>query len=573
MTSIAAFLVHLAGGTSKSQSAAPANPSGGGEGLFAALLEATGAALGSIEGITKPLDPLGKLDPSGVLIAAADGQTRPETAFGDAALRQALTEGLGLPRGGAEIDAAIIENPVNTKLGNLLPAGSDSAVSAVSTLAPPMVLLLSKVQTDTGSPNSTPAPQSNAAPVVSLPPKVQTDTGSPASTPAPVVSLLPKVQSDTGSPASTPAPQSDVAAVRSQPHAAQPVTSGPASEVVQKAFTQPDQALRVSPPTPQSSSQATAAPVPGQHSPQPAPENEAGLKIGPQNNGRAADAPEAPRATGLENALNQASQTGRDNGLEKTALSRATQPPSRGEAPQTSLAQGDDAASAKRATPSGVTKSENPLTVKPETGRAEFASRGAKIFQQLVKPESGQTLIHFKQSIGGETNNISSPPMLTVSVQAQAASPGPASANAPHVPVSALAVHIAQQANNGARKFTIRLDPPELGRIEVHLDISRKGQVMTHLVVERSETLELLQRDARQLERALQNAGLDTSDEGTKFSLKDQGLARGGEQHGQAEDGSGASTNGGDDDPGVTPGDTMPPATRYIASTRLDIRI
>ncbi|MCH8240917.1 MAG: hypothetical protein IIB62_12915, partial [Proteobacteria bacterium] len=341
MTSIAAFLVHLAGGTSKSQSAAPANPSGGGEGLFAALLEATGAALGSIEGITKPLDPLGKLDPSGVLIAAADGQTRPETAFGDAALRQALTEGLGLPRGGAEIDAAIIENPVNTKLGNLLPAGSDSAVSAVSTLAPPMV------------------------------------------------SLLPKVQTDTGSPASTPAPQSDVAAVRSQPHAAQPVTSGPASEVVQKAFNQPDQALRVSPPTPQSSSQATAAPVPGQHAPQPAPENEAGLKIGPQNNGRAADAPEAPRATGLENALNQASQTGRDNGLEKTALSRATQPPSRGEAPQTSLAQGDDAASAKRATPSGVTKSENPLTVKPETGRAEFASRGAKIFQQLVKPESG----------------------------------------------------------------------------------------------------------------------------------------------------------------------------------------
>lgn len=524
MTSIAAFLVHLAGGTSKSQSAAPANPSGGGEGLFAALLEATGAALGSIEGITKPLDPLGKLDPSGVLIAAADGQTPPETVFGDAALRQALTEGLGLPRGGAEIDAAIIENPVNTKLGNLLPAGSDSAVSAVSTLAPPMVSLLSKAQTDTGSP------------------------------------------------ASTPAPQSDVAAVRSQPHAAQPVTSGPASEVVQKAFNQPDQALRVSPPTPQSSSQATAAPVPVQHAPQPAPENEAGLKIGPQNNGRAADAPEAPRATGLENALNQASRTGRDNGLE-TALSRATQPPSRGEAPQTSLAQGDDAASAKRATPSGVTKSENPLTVKPETGRAEFTSRGAKIFQQLVKPESGQTLIHFKQSIGGETNNISSPPMLTVSVQAQAASPGPASANAPHVPVSALAVHIAQQANNGARKFTIRLDPPELGRIEVHLDISRKGQVMTHLVVERSETLELLQRDARQLERALQNAGLDTSDEGTKFSLKDQGLARGGEQHGQAEDGSGASTNGGDDDPGVTPGDTMPPATRYIASTRLDIRI
>ncbi|MFQ5625753.1 MAG: flagellar hook-length control protein FliK, partial [Methyloligellaceae bacterium] len=207
--------------------------------------------------------------------------------------------------------------------------------------------------------------------------------------------------------------------------------------------------------------------------------------------------------------------------------------------------------------------------VKPGPARPEFAPSGPKIIQRLVKPGSGQTLILFQERAGGEITGASSTPTLTVSVPAQVASPGPASANAPHVPVSTLAVHIAQQANNGARRFDIRLDPPELGRIEVRLEVSREGQVMTHLVVERSETLDLLQRDARQLERALQNAGLNTSDEGMKFSLKDQGLAQGGEQHGHAEDDSGAFTGDGGDDPGDTP----PTPVQYIASTGLDIRI
>ncbi len=161
-----------------------------------------------------------------------------------------------------------------------------------------------------------------------------------------------------------------------------------------------------------------------------------------------------------------------------------------------------------------------------------------------------------------------------MSVQAPAASPGPASANAPHVPVSALAVHIAQQASNGARRFDIRLDPPELGRIEVRLDVSREGQVMTHLVVERAETLDLLQRDARQLERALQDAGLNMSEEDMKFSLKDQGLAHGEDDHFETEDEMDAlDTSEEDNDLAHVPDDTMPLPTRYLATSGVDIRI
>lgn len=94
-------------------------------------------------------------------------------------------------------------------------------------------------------------------------------------------------------------------------------------------------------------------------------------------------------------------------------------------------------------------------------------------------------------------------------------------ANSTPVPIYGLAVEIAANAQVGRSRFEIRLDPPELGRIDVRLDVDRQGQVTSHLIVERSGTLDLLRRDAQQLERALQDAGLKTSDNSLQFSLRD----------------------------------------------------
>ena len=90
------------------------------------------------------------------------------------------------------------------------------------------------------------------------------------------------------------------------------------------------------------------------------------------------------------------------------------------------------------------------------------------------------------------------------------------------VPIEGLAVEIAARAQAGRNRFEIRLDPPELGRIDVRLDIDRNGKVTSRLMVEQAETLDVLRRDAHQLERALQDAGLKTSDNGLQFSLRDQ---------------------------------------------------
>jgi flagellar hook-length control protein FliK len=90
------------------------------------------------------------------------------------------------------------------------------------------------------------------------------------------------------------------------------------------------------------------------------------------------------------------------------------------------------------------------------------------------------------------------------------------------VPISGLAVEIAARSAAGKNRFEIRLDPPELGRIDVKLDVDRSGNITSQLVVDKPETLNLLRNNAPQLERALQDAGLKTGDNGLQFSLRDQ---------------------------------------------------
>ncbi len=109
---------------------------------------------------------------------------------------------------------------------------------------------------------------------------------------------------------------------------------------------------------------------------------------------------------------------------------------------------------------------------------------------------------------------------------AAAAAPGAAlSVTAPTngpVPLSGLALEIAASAKSGKSRFEIRLDPADLGRIDVRIDIDRNGQVTSHLTVEKPETLSMLRQDAPQLQRALDDAGFKTGNGGLQFSLRDQ---------------------------------------------------
>jgi len=139
------------------------------------------------------------------------------------------------------------------------------------------------------------------------------------------------------------------------------------------------------------------------------------------------------------------------------------------------------------------------------------------------------------------------------------------------VPIAGLALEIAGRALSGRSRFEIRLDPPELGRIDVRLDLDRAGQVTSRLVVDKVETLDLLRRDAPELERALQQAGLTTGDSGLQFTLRDQSFSGGNQERGDSADAARLIVA----DPELAP--VEPAASSYGRSLRLgggiDIRV
>ncbi|WP_421758971.1 flagellar hook-length control protein FliK [Devosia sp.] len=88
-----------------------------------------------------------------------------------------------------------------------------------------------------------------------------------------------------------------------------------------------------------------------------------------------------------------------------------------------------------------------------------------------------------------------------------------------------VAFEVARQVQAGNSRFQIRLDPAELGRIDVRLDVDKDGTVNARMFVERPETLDLMQRDQRALQQALQQAGLDGSKTSLEFSLRQNPFA------------------------------------------------
>lgn len=91
---------------------------------------------------------------------------------------------------------------------------------------------------------------------------------------------------------------------------------------------------------------------------------------------------------------------------------------------------------------------------------------------------------------------------------------------------------IVRRFNGGATQFALRLDPPELGRVDVRLDVSKDHKVTAIISADTPQALSELARGARDLQQALSSAGLTLADDGLKFDLRQQ-------QHGGAEQGGG----------------------------------
>jgi flagellar hook-length control protein FliK len=153
----------------------------------------------------------------------------------------------------------------------------------------------------------------------------------------------------------------------------------------------------------------------------------------------------------------------------------------------------------------------------------------ARRIEALAAETSGGGTSHSTTDQAGsaqQTPDGSAGGLFAAASQNPAAAPtgaAPTAATPTAIPIAGLAVEIAAHAHAGKNRFEIRLDPPELGRIDVRLDVDHQGKVTSHVVVDRVETLDILRRDAPELERSLQQAGLKTADNALQFSLRDHG--------------------------------------------------
>ena len=86
-----------------------------------------------------------------------------------------------------------------------------------------------------------------------------------------------------------------------------------------------------------------------------------------------------------------------------------------------------------------------------------------------------------------------------------------------------VAVQFGRALASGADQITIRLQPESLGRVDVQVELGKDGRLSAMFIADRPETLDMLQRDARVLERALSDAGLRTENGGLSFNLRGDG--------------------------------------------------
>jgi len=224
------------------------------------------------------------------------------------------------------------------------------------------------------------------------------------------------------------------------------------------------------------------------------------------------------------------------------AVPKGTMPP-KTPAAQPGTAASDDLNPAPVSADSAATATSTPAsatTVAPQTAVAGQDNAGPGALDAAKADGSAATLASAANAPGRAHQELAPAGQAPIDPAVQTVSPiqpqlhsGPVAATAAAltrvtaatdaaVPLSGLALEIAVSVQSGRSRFEIRLDPAELGRIDVRIDVDRNGLVTSHLMVEKLETLSMLRQDAAQLQRALDDAGLSTGNSGLQFSLRDQ---------------------------------------------------
>lgn len=186
----------------------------------------------------------------------------------------------------------------------------------------------------------------------------------------------------------------------------------------------------------------------------------------------------------------------------KESLPEITLPGAKPTAPETTsqtITPNAVAAAASAPTISGDAKGED--TALAEAISATTDAKPTARHDGIVAPHGPA---HAQQVAPAATTTVNAVPLISAPVKEQ------------------VTVAIRQAKSEGIEQITIQLDPLDLGRVEVKMHVAADGKASLSFLVDKPETFDALSRDARALERSLQESGIKADTGGMQFNLRQQ---------------------------------------------------
>jgi len=132
----------------------------------------------------------------------------------------------------------------------------------------------------------------------------------------------------------------------------------------------------------------------------------------------------------------------------------------------------------------------------------------------------GATSAAADSSASSTTNNAAQQTQNAEKSTLSQTSNGTRPANLTQNVVEQVSVKITKALQAGNDRISIKLSPAELGRVEVKMELGHDGRVMAVVTAEKQDTLDLLRRDSSDLQKALQEGGMDLDSGDMTFNLK-----------------------------------------------------
>ena len=186
----------------------------------------------------------------------------------------------------------------------------------------------------------------------------------------------------------------------------------------------------------------------------------------------------------------------------------------------------------------------------PKSTQAQAPATNLALVNAFSSDNSGAGGFDGQPSFSQNGNNTAGMTAGTAATQTASGTPGSfinymnSASSAQTTQTIALQIH--RNAQTQVDTFRMQLHPTDLGQLEVRLKFSKDGTMKAHLVADKPETLALLQKDSAQLQKMLEQSGIQLDGNALSFDLRQQRDQ--GTQSAYNNNGSRAAAGNADDD-------------------------